>query len=322
LDYQVTNGRYQGTSNQIGFDGIWMSQDDQAIIVEVKTTDAYRISLDTLAKYREELIKAGRVGSSASVLIVVGREDTGELEAQIRGSRHAWDMRLISTDALFKLVQLKEGSEGAEIGRKIRSLLTPREYTRLDEMVDVMFTTARDVESAVETEVLNEDEESDAPLSEEKEKGVWVFTDADLLQAKRNEVVTALSKREGDPLIRKSRALYWNSKQDIRGAFTVSKRYTRKSGPLYWYAYHPQWRDFLDEAERGFIVLGCMDRNEAFAIPATKFHPILALLNTTTSKEGSFYWHLHLHEDDAGKLYLSLPKQRGIFSLVPFSLSI
>jgi len=251
LDYRVINGRYQGTTNQIGFDGIWMSQDGQAIIVEVKTTDAYRISLDTLARYREGLIKAGRVGASASVLIVVGREDTGELEAQIRGSRHAWDMRLISTDALFKLVQLKESSEGAEIGRKIRSLLTPREYTRLDEMVDVMFTTARDVESAVEIETLDESEEPIASAPEEKEKGVWVFTDSKLLQTKRDYIVTALARREGAPLIRRSRALYWSSKQDIRGAFTVSKRYTKKGGASYWYAYHPQWRDFLDQAERG-----------------------------------------------------------------------
>ena len=122
LDYQVTNGRYQGTINQIGFDGIWISQDGQAIIVEVKTYPCLWISLDTLAGYREGLIRANRVGTFASVLIVVGREDTGELEAQIRGSRHAWDMRLISTDALFKLVQLKESSEGAEIGRKIRKM--------------------------------------------------------------------------------------------------------------------------------------------------------------------------------------------------------
>jgi len=35
------------------------------------------------------------------VLIVVGRQDTGELEAQIRGSRHAWDIRLISAEALL-----------------------------------------------------------------------------------------------------------------------------------------------------------------------------------------------------------------------------
>src|SRR6202521_3849631 len=64
LDYQVTNGRYQGTTNAIGYDGIWSAQDGQAIIIEVKTTDAYRISLDTLARYREGLIKVGQVTSN------------------------------------------------------------------------------------------------------------------------------------------------------------------------------------------------------------------------------------------------------------------
>ena len=52
LDYQVTNGRYQGTTNTIGFDGLWLSPEGHSIIVEVKTTDAYRISLDTIAGYR------------------------------------------------------------------------------------------------------------------------------------------------------------------------------------------------------------------------------------------------------------------------------
>jgi len=66
-----------------------------------------------------------------------GPRDTGELEAQVRGSRHAWDIRLISADALVKLTQLKENTEGTETGRKIRSLLTPMEYTRLDQMIDV-----------------------------------------------------------------------------------------------------------------------------------------------------------------------------------------
>src|SRR5437868_5607545 len=116
------------------------SPEGHSIVVEVKTTDAYRISLDTIAGYRERLLKAHELQQPASVLIVVGREDTGELEAQVRGSRHAWDMRLISTDALIKLVQLKEGAEEPETGRKIRSLLSPMEYTRLDQMVDVMFT--------------------------------------------------------------------------------------------------------------------------------------------------------------------------------------
>jgi hypothetical protein len=142
LDYKVTNGRYQGTTNAIGFDGLWISPEGHSIIAEVKTTDTYRISLDTISRYREKLLASGEVGSHSSILIVVGRDDTGELEAQVRGSRHAWDIRLISADALLKLVQLKENADGPETGRKIRSLLTPMEYTRLDEMVDVMFTTA------------------------------------------------------------------------------------------------------------------------------------------------------------------------------------
>jgi len=322
LDYQVTNGRYQGTTNAIGYYGIWSAQDGQAIIIEVKTTDAYRISLDTLARYREGLIKAGQVTSNASVLIVVGREDTGELEAQIRGSQHAWDMRLISTDALQKLVELKEGAEGPEIGRKIRSLLTPREYTRLDEMVDVMFTTAKDVESAVEAEVLKVDDAEQDVASVEKEKGTWEFTDSELLQAKRDEIVAALSKKEGVPLIRKSRALYWSPDHNVQAAFTISKRYLRKGGPAYWYAYHPQWRDFLQQAEHGFLVLGCMDRKEAFAIPVNSFHPLLVTLNTTEKEDGSFYWHLHLYEGQDGILSLTLPKQKGSLSLSSFAVAL
>src|ERR1700722_10594491 len=107
LDYKVTNGRYQGTSNAIGYDGIWASPEGHSILVEVKTTDTYRIALDTIANYRNKLVANGEVLPPSSILIVVGREDTGELEAQVRGSRHAWDIRLISADALMKLVQLK-----------------------------------------------------------------------------------------------------------------------------------------------------------------------------------------------------------------------
>ena len=112
LDYKVTNGRYQGTTNAIGFDGLWLSAEGHSIVLEVKTTDAYRISLDTIAAYRSKLTASGQLGNASSVLIVVGREDTGELEAQVRGSRHAWDIRLISADALIKLVQIKENAEG------------------------------------------------------------------------------------------------------------------------------------------------------------------------------------------------------------------
>jgi hypothetical protein len=152
-------------------------------------------------------LEAGKIAPPSSSLIIVGREDTGELEAQIRGSRHAWDMRLISADALIKLVQLKENAEGPETGRKIRSLLVPREYTRLDEMVDVMFTTAKDVERVIEAVASEQEQAAEVDNAPEKAKGAWEFTDSKILQAKRDEIIRALSSREGVPLIKKSRAL-------------------------------------------------------------------------------------------------------------------
>ena len=60
LDYQVTNGRYQGTAKEPGQDGIWVSPEKHTIITEVKTTDAYRITLDTIAGYRTQLYRSRR----------------------------------------------------------------------------------------------------------------------------------------------------------------------------------------------------------------------------------------------------------------------
>jgi hypothetical protein len=229
LDYKVLNGRYQGTVNAIGFDGIWMSPEGHTIVAEVKTTDAYRIPLDTIATYRQKLLETQEVAEPSSILILVGRQDTGELEAQIRGSRHAWDIRVISADSLIKLVQLKENSDDPETGRKIRSLLTPMEFTRLDSLVDVMFATVTDVEAAIiETAA---DKIENITTNTTKDTVVtpsgWEFTDAAILDAKRVHAIDALGKAIGSKFIRKSRALYWDATHDSRVACSISKRYTK-----------------------------------------------------------------------------------------------
>jgi hypothetical protein len=319
LDYAVTNGRYQGTTNAIGFDGIWLSPEGHSIVAEVKTTDAYRISLDTIAEYRDKLLKANQLSQPSSILIIVGRQDTGELEAQVRGSRHAWDIRLISADALIRLVQLKEESNAVATGRKIRSLLVPKEYTRLDGMIDVMFTTAKDVESATESEIDADDEAVDEAST--KTKGVWQFTDAALLQSKRDEIIAALGNREEAHLIKKSRALYWNPTKNVRAACTVSKRCMRKAVP-YWYAYHPPWDEFLGEGARSFVILGCMDRKEAFALPLETIRSCLDGLNTSERDDGEQYWHLHLSESSGGEISLILPKRKTSLLLTPFTLKL
>ena len=322
LDYEAENGRYQGVSNAIGFDGLWKSPEAHSLVVEVKTTDAYRLSLDTLARYRTKLASAGQLESTSSILIVVGRQDTGELEAQIRGSRHAWDVRVISAEALIKLVRIKENSEAPETGLKIRSVLTPVEYTRLDRMVDVMFTAVTDVDDDIPNDEVPIETAADyrpiTDLEATSGKGVWQFTDSGLLQAKREQIVGSLASREGSALIRKSRALYWNAARNVRVACSISKLYTGKSQNPYWYAYHPAWEEFLAPAERGYFVLGCMDRDEAYAIPQTEMKTILPHLHSTAPKDGKIYWHIHLKEGAAG-LELLIPKNGQTLPLGPFA---
>ena len=120
LDFEVENGLYQGKRNAVGFDGIWRAKGEPDLIIEVKTTDYVTVSLEKLDEYRERLLAVGRVGKKSTILIVVGREDTNALEAQVRGSRYAWDMRLISIERLIKLVQIREKSDDPSTLSQIR----------------------------------------------------------------------------------------------------------------------------------------------------------------------------------------------------------
>ncbi len=322
LDYAVENGRYQGTINAIGFDGLWLSPQGHATVVEVKTTDAYRILLDTIVGYRNKLLGSGKIaGSSSSILIVVGREDTGELEAQVRGSRHAWDIRLISADALIKMVQLKENTEGTETGLKIRSLLAPMEYTRLDAMIDVMFTTAKDVEGASALVENGIEKPPQTDRSDEKERGIWQFTDSRLLQDKRDQIVAALGRHTGAAFIKKSRALFWDAGHSKRLVCTISKRYSQGAN-RYWFAYHPQWQAFLSDGREAYLALGCMDLPCAFAVPLHVMTSVLDALNTTTKDDGQVYWHIHIVEPEPGRYAVLLPKKSGTLPLEDYRLTL
>ena len=148
LNFNVEYGLYKGKKNSIGFDGIWTTKDGYNIIIEVKTTDYIRINLsESVAKYRSALIDAGKIDKeNSSILIVVGREDTGDLESQVRGSRYAWNIRIISTDALIQLLKLKETFNDAKTILQITELLKPREYTRVDKLIDLIFETSKDLQ--------------------------------------------------------------------------------------------------------------------------------------------------------------------------------
>lgn len=313
LDFDVENGLYQGKKTAVGFDGIWRSQSDPDILVEVKTTDYVAVSLNKIAVYKEKLCAEQRIKPNASMLLIVGREDTDALEAQVRGSRYAWDMRLISIERLIKLVQIKEKSDDPATLTQIRQLLQPFEYTKIDRIIDVIFTTATDVEEQiVEHTPVEDTDEAHETFKQER-------TDPELLNAKRLEAVEAFARTKGKELVRHSRTLFWSSDKTLRVCCAVSKRYEGDYQP-YWYAFHPNWDRFLAEGEDSFFVLSCMDRDEAFAVPYSVIAQNKQNLNVTDRGDKS-YWHIALTTLDDGHLAMNLSRIGTKLSLQSYAFS-
>ncbi len=316
LDFDVENGLYQGRRNAVGFDGVWRVKGEPDLIVEVKTTDFVAVHLETLVEYREKLLADGKVGRAASFLIVVGREDTGALEAQVRGSRFAWDMRLISVEGLIKLVQVKHKSDDSGTLSQIRQLLRPFEYTKIDKIIDVIFTTAVSVEDQQET--------AELPPSRGESKGCEPHrqdrTAPELLDAKRQLAVDSFALSKKQELVRSSKALFWSPDKKLRVCCAVSKRYDNDYQP-YWYAYHPKWDQFLAEGKEGFFIISCMDRDEAFALPYSWLQDHKKALNTTDRGERS-YWHIPITTLDNMEPAINLSKIGKKVPLRPFGFPI
>ena len=78
----------------------------------------------------------------SSILVIVGRTDTGGLEAQTRGSRHAWDIRLVSIQALTSLLKVKENLSDLAILHQTQEIFKPLEFTRLDSLIEIVFKTS------------------------------------------------------------------------------------------------------------------------------------------------------------------------------------
>jgi hypothetical protein len=316
LDYDVANGRYQGSQNSVGNDGLWLSPEGHHLLVEVKTTDVYSISLDTIAKYRNSLRDQQKLNAENSMLLVVGRYDTGQLEAQVRGSRHAWDMRLISVDSLVSLVRLKESTEDETTSSKIRSILVPKEYTRLDNLIDIVFTAAQDVESSVEAE---SKDETETRITERRSYSADI-TEPTLLDQKRSAILKAVAEARGVKLVKKSRASYWSSDREFRVACSVSKRYAPPGDP-YWFGYQEKWRDFIRQSKVGLFVLGCMDLDIAFAIPASVMETKLDDLGTTVRPKAK-WWHIVVREAENCEYIMICSKTGNHLTLTPFVINL
>jgi hypothetical protein len=279
LGFQVESGRYRGNKSIVGFDGLWRFEGARAILIEVKTSDTFNVNLDIIAEYRRKLIDAKQlISDGSSILYVVGRNDTGSLEAQVRGSRHAWDIRLISVEALCRLLAIKAELEDENTINRIRSILTPQEFTRVDDIIELVFSAANDLAP----DPIEEVEEIDEPA-----EGRPLFTPV----AFRDECIKKLQSYFGESLIKQTAAIYATPNGTTGVSCIISKEYDRSSNPNYWFGFHPSQKKTLENYHTGFASFGCGSDRQILVIPVAKFIDWLPFLNTTNSNN-RFYWHV------------------------------
>ncbi len=300
LGFEVEDGRYQGSKNNLGNDGLWRFPSGHHVVVEVKTTDVYRIDTNKIAEYRRKLITSDKVSEeNSSILIVVGREDTGDLEAQIRGSRHAWDLRLISVDSLLRMMLLKESVDDPQIIQRICEILIPKEFTRLDNIVDIVFSA---------TEEAKQDEPDEKEFIEEKstdstKRQPFKRTDKPVnfneLCVKKFESVLAID------LIRRTKTKYSSADKKTNVVCLVSKDYDDS----YWFGLRDYQEQFLEESENGYLLLGCGTSADIFAMEINKVRELLGELNTSENENGK-HWHFHVYEE-AGQFVILKKEKRG-----------
>jgi hypothetical protein len=283
LSFEVEPGYYRGGGSRIGFDGIWRGRDGHAFVIEVKTTTAYQLDLDIQAEYRNRLIKESRINQeNSSILIIAGRNDTGGLEAQTRGSKHAWDVRIISAESLLKLLKVKENLHEVGTVTRIQGVLKPLEYTRVDRLIDIIFSTSEDLQS--EEDSIDEQEVSPAIVAEKPTVSRANFNEACMRK------VTA---KLGVPLIKDGRCNYTSADHQTRVVCIVSREYRNSGGLGYWYAFHPSQKDFLSAGNTSFIALGCGSAESVILIPSAVFFALLPSMNQTSMDERT-YWHVRL----------------------------
>lgn len=301
-----TNGRYRGTKKHTGFDGLWKFPSGRSIVIEVKTTDAYRIDLNVVAGYRKKLVADGTTNEAeSSILLVVGRQDTGDLEAQIRGSRHAWDVRIISVDALIRLMKIMEDVDDPVIIQRIHNILIPHEFTRLDAIADVLFSTTEEVKQD-ETPIEIKQQSEEPKLDGIKTTPV-AFHEACV---KRIQLQLKAS------LVKRSRSGYSTPDNTIALNCSVSKEHNPDTNPNYWFAFHPHQQAFLEKHQLAYVAFGCGSSERLILVPYDDFKPWLQSTWTTENGDRT-YWHVVIYRDDE-TYALRLKKGTKAIDLTPY----
>lgn len=290
MTFDVTSGRYRGQQNLRAPDGIWhWLQANRTLIVETKTSDAYRLRLSsTFDPYEASTRVAFPDTTEIAMLIVVGNIETQEIEDQIRGSQYARKIRIVGLPALLRLMQVSEELDDEATDDRIFKMLFPLEYTNLDPLVDLVFTAIGAAETA-------EQVQPEGPISAPPTKKAVVRTIVPV--SFQDSLVERMESKLKMEFFRKSRSMFASGGDDAHIVVVASREYETSKGASYWCALHKAQAEFISQAASGFYVMGCGSPEQAVAFPWKELEANLHKVSRTV-KEDREWWHIYIDRVD------------------------
>jgi len=176
---------------------------------------------------------------------------------------------------LVRLLRVKERIDDPSLAQRIRSILIPHEFTRLDDIVEVIFSTAEDARA-------DQPEPGEAPGTEADAQAA-----APLPASVNQNCVKRVESHLHVDLARRSRTVYIDESKGCSVVCLVSKEHLRVP-PFFWFGFHPYHRATLEEAREAYIALGCASEFTLLLIPYRTFAPWLEGMNVTDNPGRSF----------------------------------
>jgi hypothetical protein len=204
--------------------------------------------------------------------------------------------------ALISLMLLKQKVENPNIIRQINSILIPMEYTRLDQIIEILFSTAEDIK---------EEEQAEEPGAGETGPR---FTPVSFHES----CIERLQKKLSLSLVKKTRASYISADGSTAFVCAVSKEHLQGEQTRYWYLFHPYQKEFLEKFSKGFIAFGCGSAGTLVLISKGDFFSWLDSFNKS-EKEDGFVWHVHI-VSEKGKLWMVRKQGGAAIDLSPYKI--
>ena len=98
-------------------------------------------------------------------------------------------------------------------------------------------------------------------------------------------------------LTKQSSVLFLSDDGEIAVVCLISREYRSQSRVGYWFGLYPSQKDWLEEAEKGCLALGCGFSESVLLIPILEFIPLLSEMNQTVSDGGKPRWHVQLRRE-------------------------